>query len=188
MAVPSPLAPALASLRTSTELLSSSLSILDAGTRDLPRLSQVLQQTRHFELTPSSALASAQEDVLSELVPEVERLLERVERVIERREGREEWLRARWALGEGRLGRDSGPETSVAKPNRKKSVKDPKPGNEAKAARLRQKKERLSYSVERLTLQAQQRERQLRMSIAKQEASTKADEDLEVDQDEKTAE
>ena len=33
---------------------------------------------------------------------------------------------------------------------------------------LRAKKERLSYAVERLTLQAQQKERQLRMSMAAQ--------------------
>ena len=33
---------------------------------------------------------------------------------------------------------------------------------------LRGKKERLSYAVERLVLQAQQRERQLRMSVAAQ--------------------
>jgi DASH complex subunit SPC19 len=31
---------------------------------------------------------------------------------------------------------------------------------------LRQKKERLGYAVERLTLQSQQRQRQLRMSVA----------------------
>ena len=31
---------------------------------------------------------------------------------------------------------------------------------------LKQKKERLSFAVERLTLQAKQRERQLRMSMA----------------------
>ena len=30
---------------------------------------------------------------------------------------------------------------------------------------LRQKKERLAYAVERLTLQSQQRQRQLRMSV-----------------------
>lgn len=34
---------------------------------------------------------------------------------------------------------------------------------------LRGKKERLSYAVERLVLQAQQKERQLRMSVAAQE-------------------
>ena len=165
-----PLTPALTSLRTSTSLLASSLSILESGTRDLPRLSRVLSQTRHFELTPSSSLSTAQQAVLSELAPEVERLLERVESVIERREGREEWLRARWALGEGRLGRDAG--NAGENEQRRKSVKAEKGKkgvDEVKAARLRQKKERLSYTVERLTLQAQQRERQLRMSIAKQE-------------------
>ena len=40
-------------------------------------------------------------------------------------------------------------------------------GREAlRLKQMRQKKERLSYAVERLTLQAQQRERQLRMSMA----------------------
>jgi len=42
-------------------------------------------------------------------------------------------------------------------------------GREAlRLKQMRQKKERLSYAVERLTLQAQQRERQLRMSMAAQ--------------------
>lgn len=173
-----PLQPSLASLQQSTALLNSSLSILDAGTKDLPRMTRVLQQTRHFELTPSSELASAQQAVLSELVPEVEQLLARVEAVIERREGREEWLRARWALGEGRLGRDVGSlggggseETVSAKKKQKLAARTGKPTDSIKATRLRQKKERLSYAVDRLQLQAQQRERQLRMSMAKHDAS-----------------
>jgi len=42
-------------------------------------------------------------------------------------------------------------------------------GREAlRLKQMRQKKERLSYAVERLTLQAQQKERQLRMSMAAQ--------------------
>jgi DASH complex subunit SPC19 len=43
-----------------------------------------------------------------------------------------------------------------------------KGGNAEKLRQLRQKKERLEYAVERLSLQAQQKERQLRMSIAAQ--------------------
>ena len=40
-------------------------------------------------------------------------------------------------------------------------------GKEAlRLKQLRAKKERLGYAVERLTLQSQQRERQLRMSVA----------------------
>ena len=183
-----PLQPSLASLKQSTSLLNNSLSILDQGTKDLPRLSKVLQQTRHFELTPSSSLASAQQAVLSELGPEVERLLARVEAVIERREGREEWLRARWALGEGRLGRDAGSigvRESSGNATKQKGVSKTKPVDSMKAARLRQKKERLSYAVDRLQLQAQQRERQLRMSMAKQEASeVRSQHDTEEEHDE----
>lgn len=44
--------------------------------------------------------------------------------------------------------------------------KERNPLEELKMKHLRQKRERLSYAVERLTLQAQQRERQLRMSMA----------------------
>lgn len=40
---------------------------------------------------------------------------------------------------------------------------------ELKARQLRQKKERLSYAVERLQLQAQQTEKKLRKSLAAQE-------------------
>lgn len=175
-ATQSPLLPSIASLRTTTALLQNSLDILSTGTRDLPRLRTVLQQTRHFELAPSSALSAAQADVLSELGPEVERLLARVEKVVEGRERREEWLRARWTLGEGRLEREVGSfgqgekavvrdeEVDAGKEQEKQRV------DGAKVKRLRQKKERLSYAVERLQLQANQRQRQLRMSMAAQEA------------------
>jgi len=40
---------------------------------------------------------------------------------------------------------------------------------ELRVKAMRQRKGRLSYAVERLTLQAQQRERQLRMSVARGE-------------------
>ena len=42
------------------------------------------------------------------------------------------------------------------------------PLEELKMKQMRQKKERLSYAVERLTLQAQQKERELRKSMAAQ--------------------
>lgn len=87
---------------------------------------------------------------------------------MERRERRGEWLRARWALGEGRLGRDvdlggKGLEEKAGT-GRKKSTMGA--ADETKARRVRQKKERLSYAVERLQLQAGQKERQLRKSMA----------------------
>ena len=42
------------------------------------------------------------------------------------------------------------------------------PLEELKMKQMRQKKERLSYAVDRLTLQAQQKERELRKSMAAQ--------------------
>ncbi|KAI9669119.1 MAG: hypothetical protein M1831_000711 [Alyxoria varia] len=171
------LTPSIPTLRTCNALLSSTITTLNQSTADLPRLSTTLSQTRHFELAPSSALASAQENLVNELKPEVEGLLGRVEKVLERRERREEWLRARWALGEGRLGRDEEGPSGQAEGEgmRRRMSQGRKSGvgrggvDEMKAKRVRQKKERLSYAVERLQLQAGQRERQLRMSMAVQE-------------------
>ena len=78
---------------------------------------------------------------------------------------------ARSELLEGRLSND---ETKGLK--KKRSLDrlvsgrgKPKGGSDEKALKLkalRQKKERLGYAVERLGLQSQQRQRQLRMSVA----------------------
>jgi len=181
------LAGALTSLRTSTYTLSSTLSMLDTGIADLPRLSHVLSQTRHFELLPLSTLQTAQQGVIDELAPEVERLISRVEADVERLEVRERGLRARAELQEGRLGdgmrMSAGPGgrsgSAMARARQASAI-----GREAKvqqqqvvgareelkAKQLRQKKERLSYAVERLQMQAQQTERKLRMSMAAQES------------------
>jgi DASH complex subunit SPC19 len=77
-------------------------------------------------------------------------------------------LIARSELLEGRLSND---ETKELKKKRSldRLVKGKGSGSNEKALRLkalRQKKERLGYAVERLGLQSQQRQRQLRMSIA----------------------
>lgn len=156
-------------LQSSLTSLSAALATLDACTADLPRLSHVLTSTRHFELLPSSTLAAAQTKLVDEIQPEVLRLLQVVEGVVERRERRGEWLRARWGLYEGRLGRDEVGGRSGSKAA-KGSAQTASTGaaDDLKTQRLRQKKERLSYAVERLQLQAQQKERQLRMSMAQQ--------------------
>jgi len=173
------LAGALSSLRNSTYTLSSTLSILDAGITDLPRLTHVLSQTRHFELLPLSTLQTAQADVVAELAPELERLISRVEGYVERLEARERGLRARAELQAGRLG-DSAIRGAVPTQSRSMRESNSNVGpagssaavgarEELKARQLRQKKERLSYAVERLQLQAQQTERKLRKSMAAQE-------------------
>jgi len=81
-------------------------------------------------------------------------------------------LVARSELLEGRLGGGNGNDNQQIKKKRSFELKaGGGAGNEEKILRLkalRQRKERLGYAVERLTLQSQQRQRQLRMSVAPQ--------------------
>ena len=148
-------------------LLSSSISILDSGVNDLPRLSKILQTTRHFELLPQLALHNAQQSLLSSLTPELSTLFVRVESHLERLMRREQSLIAKCELQEGRLSSSSSASTMFERLG---------PGNlDAGAGReklrlkqVRQRKEMLKYAVERLGLQVKQKERQLRRSVAAQ--------------------
>ncbi|PQE13477.1 mitotic spindle biogenesis protein [Rutstroemia sp. NJR-2017a WRK4] len=196
MSTPPPsqlLSSSVASLRSSLTTLDNSISILDAGISDFPRLKTVLSATRHFELTPQSHLIQAQKSLSEELSPAIETLLARTEAHISRLQRREEGLIARGDLLEGRLGSNASKGGKVGgigmsgKGARgmggggiggrmaggglggKGKDLGGKEGQEEKAMRLkvlRQKKERLGYAVERLGLQSQQRQRQLRKSIA----------------------
>ncbi|KAA8564781.1 hypothetical protein MFRU_008g03780 [Monilinia fructicola] len=175
------LSSSVASLRSSLSTLDNSISILDSGISDFPRLKSVLSTTRHFELTPSTTLHAAQRSLAEELEPAIETLLTRSESLISRLQRREEQLIARSQLLSGRLesstSSSSAQASKATKLSRKKSWElglnkgGSGGGNEEKAMRLkvlRQKKERLGYAVERLGLQSQQRQRQLRMSVAPQ--------------------
>ncbi|KAF2703994.1 mitotic spindle biogenesis protein Spc19 [Pleomassaria siparia CBS 279.74] len=164
----------VSSLRSSMQLLDSSLNILDSGVTDLPRLAKVLQTTRHFELISEPDLQSAQSALLSEIRPEIDSLLLRVSNYLDKLERREQSLIAKCDLNEGRLSSD-GTGASAFRPNSRGNQRNPG-GNEGgkamnslqemKYKQLRAKKQRLSYAVETLELQARQRERQLRMSMA----------------------
>ncbi|KAL8967840.1 MAG: hypothetical protein Q9197_005201 [Variospora fuerteventurae] len=169
-----PLADCVSSLRASNHLLANSISILDSAVNDFPRLTKVLQTKKHFELLPSSDLSAAQTRLLSSLIPEFNTLLVRVETHLDRLERREQALIARCELLEGRLstnGEDGQAMTrsSAGGAGRKSLAGEGDGSREAlKLKAVRAKKERLGYAVERLSLQAQQRERQLRMSVAAQ--------------------
>ncbi|KAI9670717.1 MAG: hypothetical protein M1817_003827 [Caeruleum heppii] len=169
----SSLSSSVSSLRNSIGLLDSSISILDAGVNDFPRLAKVLTMTRHFELTDEHTLLTAQREVMSEITPEVTRLLARAEAHVSKLERREQSLIAKAELQAGRLSQSGRRRSSVKMPaygagshggGKSKGAN----GNEERLRVLRQKKERLGYAVERLSLQAQQKERQLRMSMAAQ--------------------
>ena len=122
---------------------------------------------QHFELVSEHDLTTAQSSLLSEIQPEVSNLLSRVETYLDKLERREQSLIAKAELQEGRLSQPSRSSYGTKSPKVKggtglSSVE------EMKLQQLRQKKERLSYAVSRLELQAGQRERQLRKSMAAQ--------------------
>ncbi|KAE9372712.1 DASH complex, subunit Spc19 [Stipitochalara longipes BDJ] len=170
------LSASVTSLRSSLSLLDSSISILDSGISDFPRLKTVLSSTRHFELTPSSTLASAQASLASELAPAITTLLQRSEQYIAKLERKQNNLVARSELLEGRLeggeGKGGGVrrqrslERLVRRAGTPNSLGREQEERALRLKSLKQKKERLGYAVERLTLQSQQRQRQLRMSVA----------------------
>ncbi|KAL8772075.1 MAG: hypothetical protein Q9209_002741 [Squamulea sp. 1 TL-2023] len=167
-----PLADCVSSLRSSNHLLGNSISILDSGVNDFPRLAKVLQTTKHFELLPSSALSAAQSQLLSSLVPEFDSLLSRIETHLDRLRRREQALIARCELLDGRLslsGEDGEAIREDGGLGRKSLAGEGDGSRDAlKLKQLKAKKERLGYTVERLGLQAQQKERQLRLSVAAQ--------------------
>lgn len=131
---------------------------------------------KHFELLPESTIHAAQSELLDVITPEISRLLNRVETHLERLAVREGALIAKAELQAGRLSSSEGGRTGSRNGSRAGGRRPgPTPSgsgaDEREALRMKQlrsKKERLSYAVERLTLQAQQRERQLRMSMAAQ--------------------
>lgn len=165
------LGPAVSSLSSSLALLESSISILDEGVSDFPRLCKVLQTQQHFELLPEPTLREAQQSLLDEITPAIGQLLSTAENYVGQLSRKEEGLKARFELLEGRLshsGRNSSFGSSSQPLNRANADLTSRL-SEAKLLelkRLRQKKERLQYAVERLELQSKQRERELRKSMA----------------------
>jgi DASH complex subunit SPC19 len=134
---------------------------------------------QHFELISEPSLLSAQTALLSEIQPEVSSLLTRVSTYLDKLERREQSLIAKYELQQGRL--DSTTPVSASRPGsrgRAKSFSKVGAGGASSGAgnlsglevmkmkQLRQKKERLNFAIERLQLQAGQRERQLRKSMA----------------------
>lgn len=91
-----------------------------------------------------------------------------MENYLDKLERREQSLIAKCDLNDGRLGHDSAGE-SAARPSSRSAQKSGKgisAQQELKYKQLMSRKGRLSYAVETLEMQAKQRERQLRMSMA----------------------
>ncbi|KAK4125193.1 hypothetical protein N657DRAFT_570540 [Parathielavia appendiculata] len=169
MSIP-PFAPTYAdcvtSLRTSLSLLESSVATLGTGVQDFPRLSSVLKTVRHYELIPQPTLAAAEASLRDEIGPFVARLLDRADKHLEKQARRIETLKARAELNAGRLSHLPGPDddnmqggAGIGKGRRLDG------GAALRAKVVRQRKEALKYSVERLELEVLQKERELRMRL-----------------------
>ncbi|CBF77148.1 DASH complex subunit SPC19 [Aspergillus nidulans FGSC A4] len=159
------LANSVSSLHSSLGLVDDSIAILDSGVSDFPRISKVLQTTRHFELLPEPTIREAQKALLDEITPSIAHLLSLASNHVEKLSRREQGLRAKCELQEGRLNSESRKTSTRGQ----RHTASGEAGSAAKALELRrlvQKKERLKYAVERLELQSTQRERQLRKSMA----------------------
>ena len=157
------LGPAVSSLRASLALLDSSISILDQGVSDFPRLRKVLQTQQHFELVPESTLRTAQKALAEEISPAVEQLLSTAETYVNQLARKEESLKARHELLEGRLAyhqsssaRPAASIRSASNASRPSIMGDTK---SLQMKRLQQKKDQLQFAIERLELQGKQKER-----------------------------
>lgn len=163
------LTPAVHSLSSSLALLTSSISILDTGVSDFPRLTKVLTTQKHFEVLPEHQLREAQQSLVDEIAPAISQLLSTAENYVSQLARKEESLKARSELLKGRLevgqGRAAQRELKAAAGSGSSAV----PLSGAKALemkRLQQKKERLVYAIQRLELESKQKERELRKSMA----------------------
>ncbi|EQB46778.1 hypothetical protein CGLO_14157 [Colletotrichum gloeosporioides Cg-14] len=162
----------VASLRNSLSYLQSSVETLDQGVSDLPRVASVLRPTRHFELIPQPTLAAAEASLRDEIGPYISLLLDRADAQIARRERRIETLKARCELLQGRLSqpKDGDDEGGYAKKKGKGVGSRGKALNGERALRaraVRQRREGLEYSVERLELEVLSKERELRKRLEK---------------------
>ncbi|KAF6821117.1 hypothetical protein CPLU01_12603 [Colletotrichum plurivorum] len=159
----------VASLRSSLSFLESSVAALDAGVSDLPRAASVLRPTRHFELVPQPTLAAAEASLRDEIGPYVALLLDRADAQVDRRERRIETLKARCELLQGRLAQPADDEYSEKKNKSVVAGKKRALGGESalRARAVRQRREALEYSVERLELEVLTKERELRRRLEK---------------------
>ncbi|KAK7915107.1 hypothetical protein PG985_012810 [Apiospora marii] len=173
----------VSALRGSLSHLEGSVSTLGTGVADFPRLVNVLKTVRHYELIPQPTLAAAEASLRDEIGPAIAILLDRADSHIDRVDRRIESLKARAELQQGRLassgayGYDEDDEDfgeygghgnkSKNKKRGATKISTAQLGEEARlrARVVRQRKEALKYSVERLELQVLQKERELRKQI-----------------------
>ncbi|KAI3341130.1 DASH complex subunit Spc19 [Ustulina deusta] len=162
----------VAALRTSLSFLESSVNTLESGVSDFPRLVGVLKTARHYELIPQTTLQTAEASLRSELAPAITTLLDRADAHVDRMDRRIESLRARAELQQGRLDNSPSSSSSSSRNNPRAKTASGTSGGanldgsaKLRARVLKQRREALQYSVERLELEVLQKERELRKRL-----------------------
>ncbi|BFZ53175.1 DASH complex subunit spc19 [Savitreella phatthalungensis] len=151
------------SLSASCQILNSSLATLNQGISDFPRLCQVLQNTRHFELIPEAEVLDAQRDLQDEIGPQREELVNRANKALAQLERIEYSLQSKRDLQAVRLQqRPSAAHTAPVQADEDADEEDPALAEQFRV--LRRKKERLQYSLNRIQMEAVGRK--ARMSLA----------------------
>lgn len=133
-------------------------------------INQHISKPQHYELIPQTTLQTAEASLRAELAPAITTLLDRADAHIARVDRRVESLKARAELQQGRL--DDAPSSSSSSRSRNNNNNNNSAGTATldPAARLRarvmkQRREALQYSVERLELEVLQKERELRKRL-----------------------
>lgn len=121
---------------------------------------------KHFELLPEPTVREAQKALGDEITPSIAHLLSLASNHIDKLARREEALKAKCELQEGRLSHEERPPSASSYYKKRRATLGEGGGKAAEVRKLTQKKERLQYTVERLELQSRQRERELRKSMA----------------------
>ncbi|ODV80368.1 DASH complex, subunit Spc19 [Suhomyces tanzawaensis NRRL Y-17324] len=140
------------SLRESVALVEDSIKALDATTHDIPRVQKVLMTRRVFGLVPETDLENAKQTFKESVEPQISTMLERIDRELQKMSRRKINLQNRHDLQAVRL--QGSKREAVDLPFSR--LRKLGPLDEAKLTRLKflkNKKERLKYSLSRLRLQ-----------------------------------
>lgn len=148
----------VSSLKACNNKMDLLLATLDTGIHDFPRIQSVLANKRHFEVVAESDVEEALQSLVHEIYPQMLELLQRAEAGIAKLERREKTLHGKWELQQVRLQqKPSKPRYGLSNVS-ELSIKT----EELRA--LRAKKERLLYHLDRLSLESEQKQRQMKIN------------------------
>jgi len=85
----------VSSLNASLSTLGNSLTTLDTGIADFPRMQKLLTVNRHFELINESEVKDAQRDLADEVMPQIAELLKRAEQSLAKLERKQFALKSK---------------------------------------------------------------------------------------------